>query len=84
MTNRGGDVPLTAKEYALLRLLVAHRGRVLTHKQILRDVWGPNAEDQTHYLRVYLDRLRRKLEADPKRPKFLKTVTGVGYRFEEE
>jgi two-component system KDP operon response regulator KdpE len=84
VTNRGGDVPLTAKEYALLRLLVAHRGRVLTHKQILRDVWGPNAEDQTHYLRVYLDRLRRKLEADPKRPKFLKTVTGVGYRFEEE
>ena len=81
VTKRGGEVPLTAKEYALLRLLVSHRGKVLTHRQILRDVWGPNAEEQTHYSRVYMDRLRRKLEDNPKRPKFLKTALGVGYRF---
>ena len=84
VTKSGVEVPLTAKEYALLRLLVSHRGKVLTHRQVLRDVWGPNAEEQTHYLRVYLDRLRRKLEDNPKRPKFFKTVLGVGYRFEGE
>ena len=84
VTKAGVEVPLTAKEYALLRLLVSHRGKVLTHRQVLRDVWGPNAEEQTHYLRVYLDRLRRKLEDNPKRPKFFKTVLGVGYRFEGE
>jgi two-component system KDP operon response regulator KdpE len=71
---------LTAKEYALLRLLVLHRNKVLTHRQILRDVWGPTADDQTHYLRVYVDRLRRKLENNPKAPVFLTTVLGVGYR----
>jgi two-component system, OmpR family, KDP operon response regulator KdpE len=81
VTRRGVEVPLTAKEYALLRLLVSHRGKVLTHRQVLRDVWGPNAEDKTHYLRVYLDRLRRKLEDDPKLPRHFKTVLGVGYRF---
>jgi two-component system KDP operon response regulator KdpE len=84
VTKAGEEVPLTAKEYALLKLLVSHRGKVLTHRQVLRDVWGPNAERQTHYLRVYLDRLRRKLEDDPKQPKHLRTVLGVGYRFEGE
>jgi len=84
VTRRGGEVPLTAKEYALLRLLVSHSGKVLTHRQILRDIWGPKAEGQTHYLRVYMDRLRRKLEDDPRRPKFLNTVLGVGYRFAGE
>jgi len=84
VTRRGEEVPLTAKEYALLRLLVSHSGRVLTHRQILRDVWGPKAEEQTHYLRVYMDRLRRKLEDDPRRPRFLNTVLGVGYRFAGE
>src|ERR1035438_3015568 len=81
VSKRGEEVPITAKEYALLRLLVSHQGKVLTHRQILRDIWGPTAEEQTHYLRVYLDRLRRKLEENPKRPKFFKTVLGVGYRF---
>jgi two-component system, OmpR family, KDP operon response regulator KdpE len=81
VTKRGSEVPLTAKEYSLLRLLIAHRGKVLTHRQILRDVWGPAAEKRTHYLRVYLDRLRRKLEDDPKHAKYLLTVLGVGYRF---
>jgi two-component system KDP operon response regulator KdpE len=84
VTRAGAVVALTAKEYALLRFLVSHRGKVLTHRQVLRDVWGPKAEEQTHYLRVYMDRLRRKLEENPKRPIFFKTVLGVGYRFEEE
>jgi two-component system KDP operon response regulator KdpE len=83
-TRAGAEVQLTAKEYALLRFLVSHRGKVLTHRQVLRDVWGPKSEEQTHYLRVYMDRLRRKLEDNPKRPRFLKTVLGVGYRFEGE
>jgi len=81
VTKRGAEVALTAKEYALLRLLVSHRGKVLTHRQILRDIWGPKAEEQTHYLRVYMDRLRRKIEDSPRHPKFLSTVLGVGYRF---
>jgi two-component system KDP operon response regulator KdpE len=81
VTKRSQEISLTTKEYALLRVLVSHRGRVLTHRQILRDVWGPTAEKRTHYLRVYVDRLRRKLEDDPKHPEFLKTVLGVGYRF---
>ena len=84
VTKCGAEVTLTAKEYALLHLLVTHRGKVLTHRQILRDVWGPNAEEQTHYLRVYIDRLRRKLEENQKRPKFFQTILGVGYRFEGE
>jgi two-component system KDP operon response regulator KdpE len=84
VTRAGAEVALTAKEYALLRFLASHRGKVLTHRQVLRDVWGPKAEEQTHYLRVYMDRLRRKLEESPKRPKFFKTVLGVGYRFEGE
>jgi two-component system KDP operon response regulator KdpE len=84
VTKAGAPVALTAKEYALLRLLVTHRGKVLTHRQLLRDIWGPSAEEQTHYLRVYVDRLRRKLEEDQKRPKLFKTIPGVGYRFEGE
>jgi two-component system KDP operon response regulator KdpE len=81
VTKQNREVLLTAKEYTLLRTLVSHRGRVLTHKQILRDVWGPAAEKRTHYLRVYMDRLRRKLEDDPKHPTYIVTVLGVGYRF---
>ncbi len=84
VTKGGVAVALTAKEYALLHLLVTHRGKVLTHRQLLRDIWGPNAEEQTHYLRVYVDRLRRKLEQDQKHPRLFKTVPGVGYRFEGE
>jgi two-component system KDP operon response regulator KdpE len=73
-------VKLTAKEYALLRLLVQHRGRVVTHRQILRDLWGPNAEENTHYLRVYMTHLRQKLEPAPHTPVHLKTDAGIGYR----
>lgn len=81
VTKSGVEVELTAKEYALVRLLLLHRGKVLTHRQLLREVWGPKAEEQTHYSRVYLDRIRRKLEDEPKHPRYFLTVLGVGYRF---
>ena len=84
IVRRGGaEVHLTAKEYALLRLLVAHRGRVVTHRQILRDLWGPNAEENTHYLRVNMTHLRQKLEKDPHAPRHLRTEAGIGYRLVE-
>lgn len=77
----GREVRLTATEYSLLRLFVTHAGKVLTHRQILREVWGPNSAEQTHYLRVYLAHLREKLENDPSAPKLFVTEPGVGYRF---
>jgi two-component system KDP operon response regulator KdpE len=73
-------VKLTATEYSLLRLLVQHAGKVLTHRQILREVWGPNAAEQTHYLRVYMAHLREKLEVNPAQPDLFLTEAGVGYR----
>jgi two-component system KDP operon response regulator KdpE len=80
----GTAVKLTPKEYGLLRLLVLHRGRVITHRQILRELWGPKAEEQTQYLRVYMTHLRQKLEDDPTQPRFFRTESGIGYRFSEE
>jgi two-component system KDP operon response regulator KdpE len=80
----GAEVRLTGKEYGLLRLLVQHRGKVLTHRQILRELWGPKAEGNTHYLRVHMTHLRQKLEADPSRPRHLRTESGIGYRLIEE
>jgi two-component system KDP operon response regulator KdpE len=76
----GQEIKLTPIEYSLLRLFVTHAGKVLTHRQILREVWGPNCEEQTHYLRVYMAHLREKLEADPKTPRLLLTEPGIGYR----
>jgi two-component system KDP operon response regulator KdpE len=76
----GAEVKLTGKEYDLLRYLAQHRGRVVTHQQILRELWGANAEDSTHYLRVYMTHLRQKLEPEPRTPRFLQTESGVGYR----
>jgi len=76
----GQEVHLTAREYDLLRLLVQHRGKVVTHRQILRELWGPNAEENTHYLRVFMTHLRQKLEPDPHTPRHLKTEAGIGYR----
>jgi two-component system, OmpR family, KDP operon response regulator KdpE len=76
----GEEVHLTPYEYKLLQVLVKHPGKVLTHRQILNDVWGPNQIDQAQYLRVYIAQLRRKLEIDPTRPKHLQTEPGVGYR----
>lgn len=78
------EVRLTATEYALLCLFIRHAGKVLTHGQLLREVWGPNYAEQTHYLRVYMAHLRDKLEADPSRPQLFVTEPGVGYRLVEE
>jgi len=80
VTAAGKEVPLTATEYHLLRLFVRHAGKVLTHRQILHEVWGASAETQTHYLRVYLARLRNKLERNPATPELFVTEPGVGYR----
>jgi two-component system KDP operon response regulator KdpE len=76
----GRVVKLTATEYALLQLFVRHSGKVLTHRQILREVWGPNYLEQTHYLRVYMTHLREKIEENPSEPELLVTESGVGYR----
>lgn len=80
VTRKGQPVKLTATEYALLRLFIRHAGKVLTHRQLLRDVWGPNYVEQTHYLRVYMAHLREKLEANPAQPELFITEPGVGYR----
>ena len=80
VTMKGNDVKLTGTEYNLLRLLVRHAGKVLTHRQLLREIWGPGHEEHTHYLRVYVAHLREKLESDPSRPVLIVTEPGVGYR----
>ncbi len=74
------EVHLTVTEYKLLALLVRHAGKVLTHQQLLREVWGPGYGAESHYLRIYMGQLRHKLEQDPARPRLLRTETGVGYR----
>lgn len=76
----GVEVHLTPIEYRLLGVLMANAGRVLTHRQLLREVWGPSHVDQSHYLRVYMGHLRQKLEVDPTQPQHLLTETAVGYR----
>jgi two-component system KDP operon response regulator KdpE len=76
----GVEVHLTPTEYRLLSVLVANAGRVLTQRQLLREVWGPSHSDQSHYLRIYMGHLRQKLEADPAQPRHLLTETAVGYR----
>jgi two-component system KDP operon response regulator KdpE len=82
---RGGmEVRLTEREYEFFRLLVLHRGKVVTHQQILRELWGPKAEGNTHYLRVHMAHLRKKLESDPHHPRHLKTESCIGYRLVED
>ena len=80
VTRKGQPIKLTTTEYALLRLFIQHAGKVLTHRYILQSVWGANQEERTHYLRVYMTRLRDKLEMDPAKPKLFVTESGVGYR----
>lgn len=82
VTKAGGAVRLTPIEYRLLAALIRHAGKVLTHRNLLRDVWGPGHAEHGHYLRIYMAQLRRKLEADPADPKHLLTETGIGYRLE--
>ncbi|MDT8386597.1 MAG: response regulator [Thiogranum sp.] len=76
----GEPIHLSKKEYELLRLLIGNPGQVLTHQQILREIWGPAHQEETHYLRVLVGHLRHKLRDDPTRPRFIVTVQGVGYR----
>jgi two-component system KDP operon response regulator KdpE len=76
----GAEVHLTPTEYRLLSVLVANAGRVLTQRQLLREVWGPSHAEQSHYLRIYMGHLRQKLEAEPAQPRHLLTETAVGYR----
>ena len=82
--REGEVVHLTPIEYRLLAELARNAGKVLTHSHLLRQVWGPGYAQQSHYLRVYMAQLRRKLEADPARPRYLVTEAGVGYRLAEE
>lgn len=83
VTRGGQPVKLTVTEYALLRYFILHAGKVLTHRQILTEVWGPDHQEKTAYLRVYLVRLREKLEANPVAPAMFLTEPGVGYRLAE-
>jgi two-component system KDP operon response regulator KdpE len=76
----GAEVHLTPIEYRLLNVLIANVGRVLTHRQLLREVWGPSHAGPSHYLRIYMGHLRQKLEPDPAQPRHLLTEIAVGYR----
>jgi len=79
----GLEIHLTPTEYKLLATLIRQAGRVITHRQLLHEVWGANYVEQTHYLRVYMAQLRHKLEKDPTRPRLLLTEPGIGYRLRE-
>ena len=81
VTRAGHEVKLSATEYALLRLFVRHPGRILTHRHILREIWGPKSEEHRQYLRVYVTHLRQKIERDPTAPVLIRTESGIGYRF---
>jgi two-component system KDP operon response regulator KdpE len=83
VTVSGTEIHLTPTEYALLTALVADAGAVLTDRALLRRVWGPEYGSENHYVHVYMARLRKKLEADPARPRYIRTEAGVGYRLVE-
>lgn len=83
VVSRGGiEIHLTQIEYRLLAVMLAHHGKVLTHRHLMQEVWGPGYREQGHYLRIYVGRLRQKLEVDPAQPQHILTETGVGYRFQ--
>lgn len=81
VSKGGEEVHLTPIEFRLLTILIGHSGKVLTQRQLLNEVWGPNAVEHAHYLRIYMGHLRQKLETDPARPQYFITETGIGYRF---
>ncbi|WP_063050654.1 response regulator [Nocardia arthritidis] len=83
VTKRGHAVHLTPTEWGMLEMLVRNRGKLVGRRELLREVWGPSYATETHYLRVYLAQLRRKLEDDPSHPRHLLTEAGMGYRFQE-
>ena len=78
----GAVLHLTPIEYRLLTLMIGNAGKVLTHRHLLREVWGPSYVESNHYVRIYVGHLRQKLEADPAQPRHILTETGVGYRFQ--
>ncbi len=82
VTRDGMDIRLTPTEWQLLEILARNRGRLITQKQLLQDVWGPSYGSESNYLRVYVAQLRRKLEPEPSRPRYLLTEPGMGYRFQ--
>jgi two-component system KDP operon response regulator KdpE len=84
VTAPGREIRLTPIEFRLLAVLARHAGMVLTHRQLLREVWGPSHVEQSHYLRIYMKQLRDKLEPEPARPRFFVTETGVGYRLKTD
>jgi two-component system KDP operon response regulator KdpE len=84
VTRDGAEVHLTPIEFDLLRVLAVHRGKLVTHARLLREVWGPGYGEETHYLRVHVAHIRRKLERDPARPEIVLTDAGVGYRLAPE
>lgn len=84
VTRDGSEVNLTRTEYELLRILASNPGKVMTHRELLHEVWGPEFGGETEYLRTYVKQLRRKLEKNPSRPERLKTQPGIGYRFVAE
>ena len=84
VTTPAGEVRLTPTEWHLVEVLVRHTGKLVTHRQLLQEVWGPGYERESNYLRVYLAQIRRKLEPDPARPRYFLTDPGMGYRFEPE
>lgn len=81
VTVEGNEVKLTPTEYDILKNLVIHAGKVLTHRQLLKMIWGVDYQQEAHYLRVYIGQIRRKIEKDPARPQYIITESGVGYRF---
>jgi two-component system KDP operon response regulator KdpE len=83
VTRDGEEVHLTPIEFELVRVLAQHHGRLVTHRQLLQEVWGPEYGDETHYLRVHIAHIRSKLEPDPSRPQYLVTEPGVGYRLRD-
>jgi two-component system KDP operon response regulator KdpE len=83
VTRAGEEVHLTPIEFDLVAVLARHRGRLVTHRQLLQEVWGPEYGEETHYLRVHFAHIRAKLEADPSRPRYLITEPGVGYRLRD-
>lgn len=81
VSSQGVQIKLTATEYSLLALMVRNEGKVLTHRHLLREVWGPSYMEESQYLRVFIAQLRKKIERDPNRPEHIVTESGVGYRF---
>jgi two-component system KDP operon response regulator KdpE len=82
VTRSGADVRLTPTEWAMVEVLVRNPGKLVTHRELLQEVWGPGYERETNYLRLYMTQIRRKLEPDPSRPRYFLTEPGMGHRFE--